>query len=103
MIEDVGPTAKKNLIYVEMSNLLTKDVHVNLTVGTLNTQKWIVSIYNGYNLVINKFLYDKCSLSLLYENILYIATNTVMFKKITPCVAQELNVHNLLNFTKLNI
>ena len=99
MIEDVGPTAKKNLICVKMFNLLTKDVHVNLTVAALNTQKWVVIKYDEYNLVINKFLYDKCSLSLLYENILYIATNTVMFKKITPCVAQELNVHNLLNFT----
>ena len=28
--------------------------------------KWIVTKYDEYNLVINKFSYDKCSLSLLY-------------------------------------
>ena len=42
--------------------------------------KCIVTKYDEYNLVINKFSYDKCSLSLLYINILCIITNTVMFK-----------------------
>ena len=39
-------------------------------------------MHDECDLVINKFSYDKCLLSLLYINILCIITNTVMFKRL---------------------
>ena len=39
VIEGVGPTAQEIIIYVRKLNLLTKDIHVNLTVIVLNTQE----------------------------------------------------------------
>ena len=35
----MGPTAKETLIYVKMFNLLTKNIHGNLTFTALNTQE----------------------------------------------------------------
>ena len=56
----MGPTAKEDLVYVKMFNLLTGNVHVNLSGADLKKKKggrtqWIVSIYSEYSLVIDKF------------------------------------------------
>ena len=102
MIEDVGLTAKKVLIYVRMFNLLTKDVHVNLTVAALNTQEGIVTIHDEYDLVINNFSYAKCLLSLLSESILCITINTVMFKRLHHLLLKN-KCTELINFNHPHI
>ena len=55
----MGPTAKEDLVYVKMFNLLTGNVHVNLPGADLKNKRgrtqWIVSIYSEYSLVIDKF------------------------------------------------
>ena len=44
--------------------------------------EWIVTIHDECDLVINKFSYDKCLLSLSYTSILRIITSIVMLKRL---------------------
>ena len=44
--------------------------------------KWIVTIHDECDLVINKFSYNDCLLSLLYINIPWLITDTVIFKRL---------------------
>ena len=69
----MGPTAKEDLVYVKMFNLLTGNDHVNLPGADLKKKKggrtqWIVSIYSEYSLVIDKFYMIIIYLTLLWVN-----------------------------------